>query len=406
MPDKVLEELKEIENLLKLEKQEDFVQYKSKIESLPLDEKKKKGYTWYPVQTLNSGFTYGDRAYITVQRKASDAINHAFRPGKIVKVFCNSPNVDEREKNGVIHFVDKNKMKIILNSQDLPDWVNNSMTGVDLLFDESTYKEMESALSMVINTSNTRLSELRDIIYGKFEAKFDERIKDVNVPHLNESQNAAVNAILKAEDFCIIHGPPGTGKTTTIVAAIHELSKKEDAILVTAPSNAAVDLLTEKIAETGLNVLRIGNISRIDEKIIQHTLEAKISAHPESKNIKKVKIEAASYRREASKFKRKFGHQERIERKQLYQQARELSQWANQLEDRLIEQLVSAADVVTSTLVGSTKKVISDTKFKTVFIDEATQGLEPACWIPILKVSKVVLAGAHSSSLGRRAVAT
>ncbi len=393
MPDKIIQELKDLENLLKLEKEEDFHQFKNRIESLSLDERKKKGYTWYPVQTLNSGFTYGDRAYIIVQRKKTDLINHAFRSGKIVKIFCNSPNVEDREKSGVVHYVDKNKMKIILNSSDLPDWVNNSMTGIDLLFDESSYKEMENALSMLINTSNTRLAELRDILLGKFEAKFQNDHQEVKIPSLNPSQNAAVNSILSSEDVSIIHGPPGTGKTTTIVAAIKELSKKEDSILVTAPSNAAVDLLTEKIAQTGLEVLRIGNISRIDEKIIAHTLESKIANHPESKNIKKVKIEAASYRKEASKFKRKFGHQERIERKQLYQQARELSQWANQLEDRLIEQLTSNAKVITCTLVGSTKKVLSNTKFKTVFIDEATQGLEPACWIPILKVSKIVLAG-------------
>jgi len=393
MPDSIIDELKNVSLLLQKEKEDDFIQFKNAIESLSLDERRKKGYTWFPVQTLKTGFTYGDRAFLTIQYNKELKAGHAFRSGKLVRLYSDDLTQEVKEKRGVIHYVNKNKMKIILYSKDLPDWIHNSAIGVDILFDESSYKEMEHAMETMVNTSNTRLADLRDVMLGKVEPKFDHDHKEINLPQLNATQNDAVNNVLSAQDLSIIHGPPGTGKTTTLVAAIKELSKKETTILVTAPSNAAVDLLTAKLAAKGLEVLRIGNISRIDEEIIMHTLDAKLSSHPESKNIKKVKIEVANLRKQAGKFKRNFGHKEREERKHLYQQSKELSNWVNQLEDRLIEQLINSAQVIATTLVGSQNRVIRDKLYKTVFIDEATQGLEPACWIPIIKAEKVVLAG-------------
>ena len=393
MSDSIIDELKKVALLLQQEKEDDFIQFKNAIESLSLDERRKKGYTWYPVQTLKTGFTFGDRAFLTIQYNKELKAGHAFRSGKLVRLYSNDLAHEVKEKRGVIHYVNKNKMKIILNSKDLPDWIHNSSIGVDILFDESSYKEMEYAMETMINTSNTRLADLRNVILGQVEPKFEHDYKEINLPQLNPTQNNAVNNVLSALDISIIHGPPGTGKTTTLVAAIKELSKKEATILVTAPSNAAVDLLTAKLAAKGLEVLRVGNISRIDEEIIMHTLDAKLSSHPDSKNIKKVKIEVANLRKKASKFKRNFGQKEREERKHLYQQSKELSNWVNQLEERLIEQLINSAQVIATTLVGSQNRVLRDKVYKTVFIDEATQGLEPACWIPIIKAEKVVLAG-------------
>jgi ATP-dependent RNA/DNA helicase IGHMBP2 len=164
-------------------------------------------------------------------------------------------------------------------------------------------------------------------------------------------------------------------------------------VLVTAPSNTAADLLTERLAAKGLNVVRIGHISRVDESLVQHTLEAQLAQHPESRNIKKVKIQAAEYRRKARRYKRTFGPEERRKRYQLMGEARELSAWARQLEDRLLDQILSSANVVTCTLVGAAHPVLQNRKFRTVVIDEAAQALEPACWIPLLKASRVVMAG-------------
>ncbi|MEL6945730.1 MAG: AAA domain-containing protein, partial [Bacteroidota bacterium] len=188
-------------------------------------------------------------------------------------------------------------------------------------------------------------------------------------------------------------GPPGTGKTTTLIHAIQELCKTESTVLVTAPSNAAVDLLTERIAGLGLQVLRIGNISRVDESILQHTLEVQISNHIENRNIKKIRLEAVELRRKAWRIRRRYGRKERLERSQYLEEAKELSNWAKHLEDLLLDRIISSAQVITCTLVGSAHPFLEKHKFKTIVIDEAAQALETATWIPITKASKVVLAG-------------
>ncbi|MEN0004368.1 MAG: AAA domain-containing protein [Bacteroidota bacterium] len=386
-------ELEKLQELLELEKQEDLEQFKQKVLQLPLEERKKQGFTWYPLEITKQGYTYGERAYIIAQRTTQLGEPHRLRSGQAANLFTLQPSVKGREKSGVIHYVDRNKIKIILNTKDLPTWLGLGMVGVDMLFDETTYIEMAKALKKVMSAKQDRLAELREILYGQQEPAFYPTNQAVNIPSLNPSQNKAVNQVLASRDITIIHGPPGTGKTTTIVQAVKQLCKTESTVLVTAPSNTAVDLLTERIASAGLQVVRIGNISRVDEDVINHTLDMQISAHPESKNIKKVKIQAAEMRRQAKRFKRRFGRDEYINRGNLFREAGQLDAWANQLEDRLIDQILSSAQVITCTLVGASSKILNNRKFRTAVIDEAAQGLEPATWIPILKASKVVLTG-------------
>ena len=385
-------ELQQLSELLKLEKQKDFEQFRAFVQSLPLPQRVAEGYAWHPVEVVKSGYTYGERAYVTVVRSKETEAQHQFRAGQPVRFFTSADEVKNPEKSGVIHFIDRKRMKIILSSKDLPDWISNGSLGVDLEFDERTYIEMEKALKKVQEAKGNRLAELRQIILGQQEADF-LKLPEVRLPQLNDSQNSAVNQILAARDVAIIHGPPGTGKTTTLVQAIKLLTKTENTVLVCAPSNTAADLLTERLSDEGLQVLRIGNISRVDEKIVRHTLEAQMAAHPESKNIKKVRQEAAENRRNAMKFKRRFGHEERRERGLMFKEAGELSAWANRLEDLLVENLLDGAQVITCTLVGSVHKALGSRTFSTVVIDEAAQALEPATWIPITRASKVVLAG-------------
>ena len=388
-----LKELAGLSELLQLEKEEGLEQFKRMVQRLPLEERKNKGYTWYPLQVVKSGYTYGERAFVIVERHAAADEHHHFRPGKVVNLYTRQPAVQHPERSGVIQFVDKNRMKIVLNSKDLPDWLGLGLIGADLLFDETTFQEMEKALKKVREAKKGRLAELRAILLGQQPPRFAPVNNPVIVPGLNASQNEAVNQILAAQDVAVVHGPPGTGKTTTLVQAVRLLAQTENTILVTAPSNTAADLLTERLSDVGLEVTRIGNISRVDESIISHTLEMKLSQHPEAKNIKKVKVQAAEARRKAQRYKRSFGHEERVERRQLHQEANELSAWARQLEDRLIDQILEASHVITATLVGSGHDLLSRLKFRTVVIDEAAQALEPATWIPITRASRVILAG-------------
>lgn len=385
-------ELEKLAELLALEKQKDFERFRAFVQSLPLSERVSEGYSWYPVEVIKSGYTYGERAFVTVTRTKESDVQHQFRAGQPVRFFTAVDELGKSEKSGVIHSLTRKNMKIILSAKDLPDWINEGSLGVDLEFDERTYIEMEKALRKVMEAKADRLAELRRIILGEQPADFLPQ-PPVELPMLNASQNAAVNQILSARDVAVVHGPPGTGKTTTLVQAIKQLCKTEKTVLVCAPSNAATDLLTERLSDIGLQVLRIGNISRVEESIIKHTLDAQIANHPDSKNIKKVRQEAAETRRQAMKFKRKFGAEQRRERGHLFKQAGELSAWAKRLEDILVDNIIESAQVITCTLVGSVHKSIADKKFRTVVIDEAAQALEPGTWIPITRASKVVLAG-------------
>lgn len=389
---KEIEELVQLFELLRIEKEQDFEQYKQQIQRLSIAERQAKGYSWYPLSIIQQGYTYGERAFVVVEKNEDD-LAHQFRSGKTVNLFSNQDEIKNPEQSGVVHYVNKTRMKVILNAKDLPDWLGMGQIGIDMLFDETTYLEMEKALTLVMEAKNNRLAELRSVILGKNQALFRKNSSLFNIESLNPSQNEAVQQILCAQDIALVHGPPGTGKTTTLVQAVKTLSQRENTVLVCAPSNTAVDLLTERLAIQGLNVLRLGNISRVDESIIEHTLEIQLSKHPESKNIKKVKIQAAECRRKARKYKRNFGRKEAEERRALYREAGELMSWANQLEDRLIDQILDQAQVICCTLVGAANKLLGNRRFKTVIIDEAAQALEPATWIPITKASKVILTG-------------
>ena len=391
------EELEKLTALLQKEKEEDFERFREEVLSLTLKEKKARGLTWYPVEVNRDGYIFGERAFVVIERTALRDTPHRFRPGMPVELFSLAEDKFKSDdkaqrKNGVIHFVDKNKMKIILNSKDLPDWLKLGQLGIDLLFDERTYIEMEKVLRKVKEARGNRLAELKAIFYQQLEPQVGV-LPTIHHAYLNEGQQKAVQNILASYDVSIVHGPPGTGKTTTIVNAIKLLCESEKVILVTAPSNAAVDLLAERCSKKGLNVVRIGNISRVEESIISLTLDARLSAHPESKNIKKIRIEAARARAEARKFKRKFGHVEREARKDSYKEARDLEDWAKQLEERMLSEILETAQVVACTLVNSAHRVLERLKFRTVVIDEAAQALEPATWIPISRASRVVLAG-------------
>lgn len=390
---KALETFDKLAELLQTEKEEDLEQFKSRIQRLPLTERRDNGYAWYPVQVLKTGYTYGDRAYVTLSRETHEDMPHHFRAGRVVNFFTQQAGTNKPERSGVVNYVNKKRMQIILNSKDFPDWIGMGLIGVDLLFDDRTYKEMEKALKTVQEAKKGRLPELRNILLGIEPPRFAPVNNPIAHPGLNDSQNQAIDQILAAQDVTVVHGPPGTGKTTTLVQAVKRLSEQEHNILVTAPSNTAVDLLVERIAAEGLNVTRIGNISRVDESVIRHTLEMKLASHPEAKNIKKVKVQAAEARRNAQKYKRRFGPEERAARNQAYQDARELSAWARQLEDRLIEQILDGSQVIAATLVGTSNDILSHRKFRTVFIDEAAQALEPATWIPIARASRVVFMG-------------
>ncbi len=379
-------------DLLQTEKEHEKKQFEEYAKKLSITEKINNGHCWYPTQVLDSGFSLGEHPCITVERTKHLDVNHSFKAGQVLTIFHLDKTHVRRETKGVIHYIKKHTIKIVMYGTELPRWVFGGHIGVESTFDEKTYIEMEQAVRNVQQADETRLAAIRDIIAGNKEAQISQK-HPIEIPQLNHSQNEALNSSLQANDVAVIHGPPGTGKTTTIVQILVQLSKSEGPILVCAPSNAATDHITLKAVENRLHTIRLGHLYRIDENLINNSLEGYIQRLPEMQEVKNMKKEAAQLRNSAGKFKRKFGHQERQDRKNSYIEARELIQHAKMLEDYIIDRTLKNAQVITCTLGGANNQYIEKMHFKTLIIDEAAQALEPACWIAIAKCDRVILAG-------------
>ncbi|WKZ60446.1 MAG: AAA domain-containing protein [Cyclobacteriaceae bacterium] len=386
--------------LLREERNADLEQYKHKVMLLPLSRKTKEGKSWYPVKLRRHYIGTGERLIIEIERTQHLNQAHVFQSGKVVNVFCNARNTPEKEHvGGVINYVRDNTMVITLNSDDLPDWMDDPLLGVDVMFDEMTYREMEFALKEVIKADTSRVAELREILLG-YRLPATSRLLPVTgdrqlVTALNISQQEALQKIVSSEDVAIIHGPPGTGKTTTLVEAIKVTVQEEKQVLVTAPSNAAVDLLVDKLSEAGLNVLRIGHPARVTEQTLSKTLDVRIAMHEHFRELRNMRRRMEQLKDMAFKYKREFGYSERQQRKLLMQEAKALKADADVLEFYIVNDLLQTSEIIACTLVGASHPTLRGKRYKTVFIDEAAQALEPACWIPILRAERVVLAGDH-----------
>lgn len=396
----VTQQLYKTLELLCVERQADLEQYRQKVLLVPLHRKTKEGKCWYPVSLKRDYIGTGERLIIEVERTQHLDQPHVFQSGKVVSIFSNAAGTPEKHyTGGVINYVRDNTMVVTLNTDDLPDWIDLRLLGVDLMFDEMAYREMESALKSVIKAEGNRLAELRDTLLG-----YRPPVTGLQLPmtgnrkpatNLNLSQWKALEKVISAQDVANIHGPPGTGKTTTLVQAIALTVAEEKQVLVCAPSNAAVDLLVEKLTEQGLRVLRIGHPARVTEQSLSKTLDARIAMHEHYKELRTLRKKMEQLRSMAFKYKKNFGYAEREQRKILMQEAKAMKADADVLEFYIINDLLNNSDVITCTLVGSANNNLRGRRYKTVFIDEAGQALEPACWIPILRAERVVFAGDH-----------
>lgn len=400
-PRAVEHELRHVRALMQLEQREDLAQFKLKNASASIKERRRRGFTWYPITITKEDIGFGGKVVLEIERPASRQELHLFQVGKNASLFSDAPTHSTSERptlNGVITSVRRNKLLLATTKEELPDWVYDAgKLGIDLTFDEVSYREMNNALSEVMGAYGNRLAELRDILLGVRQARFRQpKADDISYPNLlNDSQLTALRHVITAQDVAIIHGPPGTGKTTTLVQAILETIRRERRVLVCAPSNTAVDLLTEKLAERSVNVIRLGNPSRVSDLLLKHTLDARLMDHPSYSKMRAMRQTADQYRETANQRTRRFGYEEQQQRWQLKDEARMLFQAADDLERFMTEDVLESVQIITCTLVGASNRNIRHLSFETVFIDEAAQALEPGCWIPISKGQRIILTGDH-----------
>lgn len=407
--------------LLQLEYYTEKEAFRKLTEQIGMRRKVKRGDAWFPLRIGKSFYNSLNQKSIEVFRTSDEEIDHNFEFGRPVMFFKseersvkseefnsssddvsnkNKGNLSEGQENsslfthhsslkyfsftGTVSYVDGDRMVInVPDSVSLLDLQTEEPIGVQLSFDETSYKLMFEALDRTMKAKNNRLAYLRDLFYSHQKAgRFS--FEPMKFPWLNPTQERAVNEVLWAKDVAIVHGPPGTGKTTTLVEAINETLMRESQVLVCAQSNMAVDWISEKLVDRGINVLRIGNPTRVNDKMLGFTYERRFESHPDYPQLWAIRKAIRELRSNRKKGSESF-----------HQKMDRLRSRAAEIEIRINAELFGEARVIACTLVGSAHRLLEGMKFGTLFIDEAAQALEAACWIPMRRASRVILAGDH-----------
>lgn len=404
--------------LLQLEYYTEKEAFRKLTEQMGMQRKVKRGDAWFPLQVGKSFYNSLNQTAIEVFRTSDQDIEHNFEFGRPVMFFMvkkmgknenqdntalqqpeNASDANHKVQNsnlkvqsikyfsftGTVSYVDGDRMVVTVpDSAPLLDLQQSTEPiGVQLSFDETSYKLMFEALDRVMKAKNNRLAYLRDLFYshqkvGRFS------FEPMKFPWLNPTQERAVNEVLWAKDVAIVHGPPGTGKTTTLVEAINETLMRESQVLVCAQSNMAVDWISEKLVDRGINVLRIGNPTRVNDKMLGFTYERRFESHADYPQLWAIRKAIRELRKNRKKGSENY-----------HQKMDRLKSRAAEIELRINAELFGEARVIACTLVGSAHHLLEGMKFGTLFIDEAAQALEAACWIPMKRASRVVLAGDH-----------
>ena len=405
--------------LLQLEYYTEKEAFRKLTEQMGMQRKVKRGDAWFPLQVGKSFYNSLNQTAIEVFRTSDQDIEHNFEFGRPVMFFMvkktnqgtpanlpeeNTPDANHKVQSsnlkgqskkvqsikyfsftGTVSYVDGDRMVITVpDSAPLLDLQQSTEPiGVQLSFDETSYKLMFEALDRVMKAKNNRLAYLRDLFYSNQKAgRFS--FAPMKFPWLNPTQERAVNEVLWAKDVAIVHGPPGTGKTTTLVEAINETLMRESQVLVCAQSNMAVDWISEKLVDRGINVLRIGNPTRVNDKMLGFTYERRFESHPDYPQLWAIRKAIRELRKNRKKGSENY-----------HQKMDRLKSRAAEIEIRINSELFGEARVIACTLVGSAHRLLEGMKFGTLFIDEAAQALEAACWIPMRRASRVILAGDH-----------
>lgn len=376
--------------LLEIEYNSEKEAFRRQTETTGLARKVKRGDAWHPLRFVRSYYNSLNQLSVEVVRTADTDIEHNFEFGRPVCFFRMGEAAEGKKSiryfnfTGTVSYADGDRLVVTVpDNAPIVELQSTEGLGVQLFFDETSYRLMFEALDRVIGARDNRLAYLRDLFYSgapAAELSFDP----ISFPWLNKAQQEAVNKVLRAKDVAIVHGPPGTGKTTTLVEAIYETLRRESQVLVCAQSNMAVDWISERLVDRGISVLRIGNPTKVNDKMLSFTYERRFEAHPDYPQLWSIRQAIRKLRQERKR--RDNGWHQKMDR---------LKSRAVELEVRINAQLFGEAKVIACTLTGSASHLLSGQKFGTLFIDEAAQALEAACWIAIRRASRVVFAGDH-----------
>ncbi len=379
-------ELQKQRALLVAERDAERAEFQHQTETVGLGRKVKRGDCWWPLKVGRSYYNSLNQLVVEVSRHEDTDIEHNFEYGRQVMFFRvdASDNITYFKFSGTVSYAQEERMVIVVpDANAVAELQGHERVGVQLSFDEHTYQLMLQAIDKVTKAKGNRLAQLRDLFYNRSKTeKFS--FAPIRFPWLNPTQEHAVNEVLLAKDVAIVHGPPGTGKTTTLVEAIYETLRRENQVLVCAQSNMAVDWISERLVDRGVEVLRIGNPTKVNDKMLGFTYERRFEAHPDYPQlwaIRKAIRELRSAKRRGSD-----SYHQKLDR---------LRSRETELELRINNELFNSARVISCTLAGSASRVLEGMKFATLFIDEAAQALEAACWIALRKANRVVFAGDH-----------
>ncbi len=360
-------------------------------ETIGMARRVKRGDAWFPLRIGKSYYNSLNQLCLEVHRTQDEDIEHNFEFGRPVQFFRSAGEAGEGvtwyQFTATVSYVDGNRMVVSMPDSapilELQNIAAPMQIGVQLSFDETSYRTMFDALERTMRAKGNRLAYLRDLFYTKMPAQHYS-FQPMRFPWLNPTQEHAVNEVLRAKDVAVVHGPPGTGKTTTLVEAIYETLHRESQVLVCAQSNMAVDWISERLVDRGVSVLRIGNPTRVNDKMLSFTYERRFEAHPDYEMLWAIRKAIRELRQHKKRGSENW-----------HQKMDRLKGRAAELEIRIRSELFGEARVIACTLVGSASSLLEGQRFNTLFIDEAAQALEAACWIPIRRVGRVVLAGDH-----------
>lgn len=353
---------------------------------------KAEGLALHPIIVTRKSFGYAEYPEINFKLSFPPEAN-MFKDGAAIECFITG----EEPVKGILMSLDGKAGEFRLFAPDFPDWIEDDGVGIKLAPDTRTTSIMKKVLNELEN--NKPLYKLFEHLHGNTEATHISSLKNIPLhlrnSSLNESQQQAVAAIVQNPQITIVHGPPGTGKTTTLIEAIHQLIKAGEKVLVSAPSNTAVDNIAKGLIQQGIKLLRVGNTSKVDELIFSHTPEGKLANSKQQKEIKQLKIRAEEFRKMALKYKRSFGKAEREQRSLLFKEVKNIRAEIKKLQSYNEEKLFEEAEVIAGTPVGLYDAGIDHLRFQTLIIDEAGQCIEPLAWCIFPMAQKIVLAGDH-----------